>query len=148
MVSKKKRKNVKSEPLASYFKPIGTTEKIPEEVLITVEEFEAVRLKDFSGLEQKKAAKRMGISQPTFHRLILSARKKIGTFLVEGKALRIEGGEYKVTRTEELQNKKPAGVFCVCPKCGQEEPKRAGLPCFAIRCYKCEVPMKKEERRD
>jgi len=63
-----------------------------EEIVLTREEFEAIKLKDSLGLEQKKCAEKMEISQPTFHRLISSARGKIGKAIVEGKAIRI-GGE-------------------------------------------------------
>ena len=67
-----------------------------EKSIITVDEFEAVRLKDLLGLEQEEAAKKMNISQPTFHRLVLSARKKIADAIVNGKAIKIEGGNYKM----------------------------------------------------
>ena len=64
-----------------------------EEVL-KVDELESIRLKDLLGLTQEEAARRMGISQPTFHRILQSARRKIASALVEGKALRIEGGDF------------------------------------------------------
>lgn len=69
-----------------------------EETILTVDEFEAIRLKDFLNLEQGEAAKKMNISQPTFHRLLLEARKKIADAIVNGKAIRIEGGNYKFSR--------------------------------------------------
>lgn len=84
------------QPNVTYFKPAGFRMIELEECILMVEEFEAVRLKDFLGLEQEEAAKKMNISQPTFHRLILSARKKIADSIVNGKALRIEGGNFKV----------------------------------------------------
>jgi predicted DNA-binding protein (UPF0251 family) len=65
-----------------------------EEVILAVEELEAVRLKDLTGLEQEEAAVKMGISQPTFHRLLESARKNIADALVNGKALKVSGGNY------------------------------------------------------
>jgi len=67
-----------------------------EESSITFDEFEAIRLKDFEGLEQEECAQKMNISQPTFHRLILSARKKVADAIVNGKALKIEGGNFEV----------------------------------------------------
>lgn len=67
-----------------------------EEVILNVDEFEAVRLKDLEGLEQEECAKKMNISQPTFHRLALSARKKIADGIVNGKALKIDGGNFKI----------------------------------------------------
>ena len=54
-----------------------------------MEEFEAVRLKDYKGLDQNECAKKMEVSQPTFHRLLSSARKKISGAIIEGKAIRI-----------------------------------------------------------
>jgi len=83
-------------PNVTYFKPAGIGMSSLEENILTVDEFEAVRLKDLLGLEQEDAAKKMNISQPTFHRLLLSARKKIADALVNGKAIKIEGGIYKM----------------------------------------------------
>ena len=51
-------------------------------------------MKDLEGLEQEECAKKMNISQPTFHRLVLSARKKVADAIVNGKAIKIEGGNY------------------------------------------------------
>jgi predicted DNA-binding protein (UPF0251 family) len=82
-------------PDVTYFKPRGIPLVELEEVILPVDEFEAVRLKDLEGLEQEKCAKKMNISQPTFHRLVLSARKKIADAIINGKAIRIEGGNYK-----------------------------------------------------
>ncbi len=80
------------EPDVTYFKPAGIRMINLEETVLTMDEFEAVRLKDYENLSQIQAAKKMNISQPTFQRLYDSARKKIADALVNGKALRIEGG--------------------------------------------------------
>ena len=71
-----------------------------EEVL-KVDELESIRLKDLLGLTQEEAARRMGVSQPTFHRILQAARRKIASALVEGKALRIEGGDFVLVSSEE-----------------------------------------------
>ncbi len=71
-----------------------------EEVRLTVDEIEAVRLKDLEGLEQEETASKMGISQPTLHRILLSAHTKTADALVNGKALRIEGGDYVVKKID------------------------------------------------
>ncbi len=76
-------------PEVTYFKPAGIRMRELEENVLAFDELEAVRLKDVEGIEQEKAAKKMNISQPTFHRLILSARRKIGDAIVNGKAIRI-----------------------------------------------------------
>jgi predicted DNA-binding protein (UPF0251 family) len=69
-----------------------------EESILTVDEFEAVRLKDLEGLDEVDAAKKMNISQPTFNRLLSSARKKIADAIVNGKAIKIFGGPYRLSR--------------------------------------------------
>lgn len=74
------------------------------EIVLKVEEFEAIRLKDFESLTQEEAADRMGISQPTFHRTLISARKKIADALTNGKALRIEGGDYRMVGSGRVSN--------------------------------------------
>jgi predicted DNA-binding protein (UPF0251 family) len=81
-------------PNVTYFKPAGIRMIFLDEVIITRDEFEAIRLRDYEGLTQTEAAKKMGISQPTFQRLYESARKKIADALINGKAIRIEGGPY------------------------------------------------------
>jgi predicted DNA-binding protein (UPF0251 family) len=85
------------EPGITYFKPAGVPMTELEEVNLTVDEFEAIRLKDVDGLEQEQCAQQMNISQPTFHRLYLDARRKIADVIVNGKALKIEGGPYEIS---------------------------------------------------
>lgn len=82
------------EPGFCRFRPMGMQGY--ETVLLSVDEFEAIRLKDLEGMEQKEAAATMDVSQPTFSRIIESARKKIADAIVNGKEIRIEGGEYMV----------------------------------------------------
>ena len=89
-------RRVWAEPSVTYFKPAGVRMVGLEQVIVTVDELEAIRLKDYEGLDQTKAAENMKISQPTFQRLLLSARKKIADALVNGKAIRIEGGHYRM----------------------------------------------------
>jgi predicted DNA-binding protein (UPF0251 family) len=85
-------------PDANYFKPRGIPLRILEEIVLTVDEFEAVRLADFAGLYQKQAAARMHVSRQTFGNIIGSAHKKIADAIVNGKALKIAGGSVKVSR--------------------------------------------------
>jgi len=60
-----------------------------EEIALSKEELEALKLSDFQGLNQIEAAKKMATSQSTFQRILSSARKKVAAALVGGKALRI-----------------------------------------------------------
>ena len=84
-------------PGANYFKPAGIPLRVLEEVIVSVEEAEAVRLKDLEGLEQEQCAERMNISRPTFQRVLESARRKVADALLHGKAIRIGGGNYEMT---------------------------------------------------
>ena len=79
-------------PLFSEFKPMGVRGRNLEQILMTLDEFEALRLADFIGLSHAEAADEMEISRSTFTRLIEKARKKIADFLIQGKLLTIEGG--------------------------------------------------------
>lgn len=81
-------------PEVAYFKPAGIPLGMLEEVGLTVEEVEAIRLKDLEDLEQEECAERMHISRPTFHRVLGSARRKLADALINGKAIRIEGGNF------------------------------------------------------
>jgi len=87
-------RRIQRDPLVTYFKPVGIPLRSLEEVVLLVEEYEALRLADAEGKEQKAAAEEMGVSQPTFHRILKSARHKMARALAEGKALRITGGTY------------------------------------------------------
>ena len=98
MVRPRLCRQIHSEPNIVYFKPQGIPLRELKETILTIDEFEAIRLKDFEGLEQESCAKKMNISQPTFHRLILSARKKIADSIVNGKAIRIEGGNFEISK--------------------------------------------------
>lgn len=66
-----------------------------------MEELESIRLKDYLRLSQEEAAKMIGVSQPTFHRIISEAHRKIAEAFLEGKAIRIEGGNYEIIETED-----------------------------------------------
>lgn len=98
MVRPKKCKMVYAEPGITYFKPRAVPLMDLKEVELTVEEFEAIRLADLNGSRQVEIAKKMDISQPTLHRLLGSAHKKIADALVNGKAIKIFGGNYSIKK--------------------------------------------------
>jgi predicted DNA-binding protein (UPF0251 family) len=87
------RRIINQNPNVIYFKPAGIPIREIEEVIINLDELEAIRLKDCELLDQKECAEKMEISQPTLHRLLLSARQKIANALIEGKAIKIEKRE-------------------------------------------------------
>ena len=83
-------------PDITYFKPAGIPLGALDEIRLSVEEAEAIRLKDLEGLEQEEGADRMNISRPTFQRILASARRKVADALLNGKAIRIEGGRFEM----------------------------------------------------
>jgi predicted DNA-binding protein (UPF0251 family) len=89
-------RRVSSIPEVTYFKPAGVRMSGLEEVWLLVEEAEAIRLKDLEGLEQEECAEKMSISRSTFSRLLDSARRKVADALLNGKAIRIEGGNFEM----------------------------------------------------
>ncbi len=98
MVRPRKIKIVHHEPSITYFKPRAVPLCNLEEVEITFDELETLRLSNINKLNQADAAKKMGIHQSTFQRTLTRARKKITDALVNGKAIKICGGEYTFPR--------------------------------------------------
>lgn len=81
-------------PKIQYFAPIDTDTADLQENVLRVEELEAVRLKDLEGLDQEECAERMEVSRQTFQRVLNIAREKIADSLINGKAIKIEGGNF------------------------------------------------------
>jgi len=100
----KKRRIINFSPQAVHFKPAGIPLREIEEIIIAHEELEAMRLKNLLEQNQEEAARQMDISQPTFHRLVTVARKKIVDALVNGKAIKIEGGHYIMKENKTSSN--------------------------------------------
>ena len=121
MVRPQKNRFVKFDPDISYFKPRGIPMQNLDEVRLTVDEGEAIRLADLLGLSHEEAGRRMGVSRATFGRIVQKARKTVADALINGKAINIEGGNYKIIME--------ARIF-KCLKCHMtwEEPKGAGRP--------------------
>lgn len=112
-------------PGITYFKPAGVPMRELEEILLGLDEVESLRLKDLVGLEQEQCAERMGVAQSTFQRILTSARNKVASALIEGKALRVEGGNCLISPL----------VF-TCSACGstwENEDRSLGVP----SCPRC-----------
>ncbi len=82
-------------PKIVQFSPRGKPGR-PEEIELNLDQFEALRLADFEDFDQSIAAKAMGISRPSFGRILRGARKKVADALVNGKIIRISGGRVQV----------------------------------------------------
>lgn len=83
------RRRVRGNPRAMFFKPAGIRMIDLAESILTLPEFESIRLIDYEQLPQNIAAKKMNISQPTLSRILKTARKKISDAIINGKAIRI-----------------------------------------------------------
>ena len=129
MPRRKRHRYVRGEPPISVYKPAGIPIKELQEILVTLDEYEAVRLADLEGMNQREACEVMQISQPTFNRILSSARSKIAKGIVEGHVLRIEGGKYILSDGSgglqcidcghRLNMKKDDGRSC--PSCGSKK---------------------------
>ncbi|MBO8169548.1 MAG: DUF134 domain-containing protein [Thermoanaerobacteraceae bacterium] len=124
----KKCRKVSGLPKECYFKPAGIPVRELEEINLLVEELEALRLKDLEGLNQEECAGQMNVSRPTFQRILTSAREKVATALVHGRAIKVEGGNFDLNKpfykckschsnwTPNTGHKRKDK----CPKCGNK----------------------------
>lgn len=83
-------------PLVNQFGPIGEEYNNIEFIFLTLEEYEVIRLIDLDGLSQEEASEQMGAARTTIQNIYFSARKKIADSLVNGKMLKLQGGNYQI----------------------------------------------------
>lgn len=124
------------QPGYNYFRPRGIPIDKLEEVILTLDELEAIRLADFNRMYQEQAAKCMNVSRPTFGRIIDSAHNKIADALVNGKILKIESGITELAETKRYECSDCNTIIDVpeqspnithCPICGNRYTKVAGI---------------------
>lgn len=102
MARPKKQRIVSGSPEICYFKPKGSPVQSPAEVVLTIDEYEAIRLADLEKLNQIEAGEQMGISRATFGRILQNARRITAEALIHGKAIRVEGGSYTVKGSDQI----------------------------------------------
>jgi predicted DNA-binding protein (UPF0251 family) len=118
-------------PGITYFKPAGIPLRVLVEIRLTVEEVEAIRLKDLENLDQEQCAEKMNVSRPTFQRVLESARKKLADALLGGKAIRIEGGNFEM-----------APLHFTCPTGHEwEVPFEVAMKSEQQSCPVCSIPV-------
>lgn len=137
----KKDRIVKFSPDVSYFKPRGIPMMDLEEITLTIDESEAIRLADFIGMSHEEAGGHMGVSRATFGRIVQKARKAIADALINGKAIRIEGGNFQMIHDKQLF------ACCKCEHEWEEEniPKK---PDICPSCSHNDITVKKERKND
>lgn len=99
-----KQRFIKNEPVIRQFSPRGKAGR-PNETDLKYEEFEALRLADFIGLKQKEAAEHMQVSQQTFSRVLIKARRSLADALILGKIIRVHGGNYSLKQVKKIKDK-------------------------------------------
>lgn len=104
----RKCKRVCCLPENNLFGPINAISD-KEIIIMTVDEYETIRLIDFEGMNQEECAKRMNAARTTIQKIYYDARRKLADSLVNGKKIQIEGGDYKLCDEQEPLNK--------CEKC-------------------------------
>jgi predicted DNA-binding protein (UPF0251 family) len=121
-------------PKVTCFLPEGVAPARLENVVLSVDEVESLRLADFEGLYQADAAEKMKVSRQTFGRIIKSARRKVAEALVSGKTICIEGGN--IDGSADACEADEHAV-CICLHCGYEQPHIPGIPCRTAVCPTC-----------
>ncbi len=131
-------RRVGSMPESNYFKPRGIPLSVLDEVVLNVDEFEAIRLADLQSLYQEQAAEKMNVSRQTFGRIVDSAHKKVAEALVQGKALKIEGGRFEMASMRRF----------TCDNCEHswELPYGTGRPGYCPSCKSDNIHRAKEDK--
>lgn len=121
-------RSVAGNPGFTLFKPDGIPMLKLDEVVLSLDEMEALRLADLEGLYQEHAAEKMHVSRQTFGRILISARKKVAEALIQGKALKIEGGKVKLLHRHSYR----------CGECSHEWKVLCRDP-QPMECTKCKT---------
>ena len=131
-----KERKVEKLPPVTHYKPAGVPLHNLEEITLTIEEMEAIRLADIELLDQAASAERMEVSRPTFHRILNKAHQKIAAALWQGQALRVDGGNFRI------EHRCRTGLrHFVCKTCGHRFtlPHGTGQRCQDLICSACQA---------
>lgn len=143
----RKWKRVGYIPDIKVFGPLNIDNTNNEIITLNVEELESMRLMDLEGLDQIACADRMGVARSTFQRIYSDAKRKMTDSLVNGKVLKIEGGNYTLnicklfcencgySWDESFENTKEETIKC--PKCGSEIELNCNMNTESDFCDKC-----------
>jgi predicted DNA-binding protein (UPF0251 family) len=131
-----KERRVEQLPPVTHYKPAGVPLRTLEEVILTIEEMEAIRLADIEQLGQGAAAERMEVSRPTFNRIVNTAHQKIAVALWQGHALRVDGGNFRIAHHCQTGMR-----HFTCQTCGHKWalPHGTGQRCHDLTCPACQA---------
>ncbi len=106
MARPRKCRRISLSPVSRFYKPQGVPVRQLRVVCLKEEELEALSLADIKEMDHESAAALMNVSRSTFSRILAEARKAVATALVEGAALRIEGGHFALdNEATPIENK-------------------------------------------
>jgi len=88
----KNNRQIRAYPSVTGFNPVGMDNVAKEAIKFSLDEYEAIRLLDYEGLQQEETAEIMGISRPTLTRIYREARRKIATAITEGRRIDMTAG--------------------------------------------------------
>lgn len=97
----RKWKKVCCLPESNIYGPLNKPGRGLDTVIMSVEEYETIRLIDFEGLTQEECAERMQVARATVQKIYSGARGKLAEFLVNSSILKIEGGKYQLYSESE-----------------------------------------------
>ncbi|PLW95471.1 MAG: DNA-binding protein [Marinilabiliales bacterium] len=168
----KRNRKVLSPPAFDAFLPSGTDSAGKEAIELNLEEYESIRLCDYDLLNHAEACELMHVSRATFARIYESARRKVAKAFVEGRAILIQGGDFKfeekwwkchdcgsVFNSPGRKKQKDCALcssdyieeysssaesYCICVSCGYHKKHTPGHPCREEKCPKCKSRMKKK----
>jgi uncharacterized protein len=96
-------------PGSTLYGPLNGIFEEQEQILMTVEEYETIRLIDLEGLTQEECADKMQVARGTVQHIYKTARYKLSESLVNGRTLQIQGGDFQLYEEGEQD--------CGCPRC-------------------------------
>lgn len=136
MARPKRLRRLAFSPPAHSFHPANEERCLIQEeiIVLSMDEFEALRLADLECNSQEEAAKKMGISRATFGRIVESGRSKVAKALVYGHRLEITGGAFMFGRGKHLQ----------CPRCRRRQLRDIGER-EHVECRRCDLPLQNSD---
>lgn len=112
-----------SAPRVERFCPCDVAESAP--ILLTLDEYEVIRLVDLKQQTHEQCAAQMDISRSTVQEIYENARRKLAACLVYGKPLHITGGNVRICSGQEQRSES-------CDRAGQDD--TSGTPSVGSAC--------------
>ncbi|HOD12163.1 MAG TPA: DUF134 domain-containing protein [Candidatus Omnitrophota bacterium] len=107
----KKVRYIQRMPKVTLFSPRGKPGR-PDEILLTIDQYEALKLADHQGFDQTQGAIVMKVSRPSFGRILREARRRVADAIVNGKIIKIGIGDTQIgVRSKEFISMREIGIL-------------------------------------